>query len=158
MGSTYKGFIFIGLMNKDGDPYVIEYNVRMGDPESEVVLPRIKTDFIEILKATAENRLKDMKVEFDERTVATVMMVSGGYPGSYEKGKEITGLDKVDGSIVFHAGTKARDGRVLTDGGRVIALSSFGDNMKEALELSYANAEKIEFEGKYYRRDIGFDL
>ncbi len=106
-GIDYKGFIFIGLMNKDGDPYVIEYNVRMGDPESEVVLPRIKTDFVEILKATAENRLKEMKVEFDERTVTTVMMVSGGYPGSYEKGKEITGLDKVDGSIVFHAGTKA---------------------------------------------------
>lgn len=157
-GIDYKGFIFIGLMNKDGDPYVIEYNVRMGDPESEVVLPRIKTDFVEILKATAENRLKDMKVEFDERTVATVMMVAGGYPGSYEKGKEIAGLDKVDGSVVFHAGTSTEDGKVLTNGGRVIAVSSFGETMKEALEKSYANAEKIEFEGKYFRRDIGFDL
>jgi phosphoribosylamine--glycine ligase len=157
-GIDYKGFIFIGLMNKGGDPYVIEYNVRMGDPESEVVIPRIKTDFIEILKATAENRLKDLKVEFDDRTVTTVMMVSGGYPGSYEKGKVITGLDRVDESMVFHAGTRSENGEVLTDGGRVLAVSSFGDNMKEALEKSYSNAEKIEFEGKYYRRDIGFDL
>ncbi|MFO7671545.1 MAG: phosphoribosylamine--glycine ligase [Bacteroidales bacterium] len=158
VGIDYKGFIFIGLMNKDGDPYVIEYNVRMGDPESEVVLPRIKTDFVEILKATAENRLKDLKVEFDERTVSTVMMVSDGYPGSYEKGKVISGLDRVDGSIVFHAGTRLADGKVVTDGGRVIAVSSYGENIKEALEKSYANAGKIEFEGKYYRRDIGFDL
>ena len=157
-GIDYKGFIFIGLMNKNGDPYVIEYNVRMGDPESEVVLPRIKTDFVEILKATAENRLKDLRVEFDERTVATVMMVSGGYPGSYVKGKVISGLDKVNGSIVFHAGTSLADGKVVTDGGRVIAVSSFGENIKEALEKSYTNAEKIEFEGNYYRRDIGFDL
>lgn len=157
-GIDYKGFIFIGLMNKDGDPYVIEYNVRMGDPESEVVLPRIKTDFVEILKATAEKRLKDMEIEFDERTVTTVMMVSGGYPGSYEKGKEISGLDKVDGSVVFHAGTRAEEGKVLTDGGRVIAVSSFGESMDKALELSYANADLIKFDGKYYRRDIGFDL
>jgi phosphoribosylamine--glycine ligase len=157
-GIDFKGFIFIGLMNKGGDPYVIEYNVRMGDPESEVVLPRIKTDFVEILKATAENRLKEMTLEFDKRTVTTVMMVSGGYPGSYEKGKEITGLDKVDGSIIFHAGTKANEGKVLTDGGRVIAVSSFGEDMKEALEKSYSNVDKIEFEGKYCRTDIGFDL
>lgn len=154
----FKGFIFIGLMNSDGDPHVIEYNVRMGDPESEVVLPRIKTDFVEILKATAENRLKDLKVDFDERTATTVMLVSGGYPGNYEKGKEISGLDQVDGCLVFHAGTKSEDGKVLTNGGRVIAITSFGDNMEEALEKSYANAEKINFEGKYYRRDIGFDL
>ncbi len=157
-GIDYKGFIFIGLMNKGGDPYVIEYNVRMGDPESEVVLPRIKTDFVEILKATAENRLKDLKIEFDERSVTTIMMVSGGYPGSYEKGKEIKGLENVDGSIVFHAGTKANDGKVLTHGGRVLAISSFGKDMKEALAKSYKNAEKIQFEDKYYRRDIGFDL
>ena len=157
-GIDYKGFIFIGLMNKGGDPYVIEYNVRMGDPESEVVLPRIKTDFVEILKATAENRLKDFEIEFDERSVTTVMMVSGGYPGSYEKGKEIKGLENVDGSIVFHAGTKASDGKVLTNGGRVLAISSFGKDMKEALAKSYKNAEMIEFEDKYYRRDIGFDL
>jgi len=154
----YKGFIFIGLMNKDGDPYVIEYNVRMGDPESEVVLPRVKTDFVELLKATAENRLSEMEIEFDDHTVTTVMLVSGGYPGSYEKGKEITGLDKIEDSVVFHAGTKPDGDRVLSSGGRVIAVSSYGDSMKEALAKSYKNAEKIEFEGKYYRKDIGFDL
>jgi len=154
----YKGFIFIGLMNKGGDPYVIEYNVRMGDPESEVVLPRIKTDFVELLKATADGRLSEMEIELDERTVSTVMLVSGGYPGSYKKGKEISGLDQVEGSVVFHAGTKLDGEKVLTSGGRVIALSSYGASMKEALEASYKNAEKIQFEGKYYRSDIGFDL
>jgi len=154
----FKGFIFIGLMNKDGDPYVIEYNVRMGDPESEVVLPRIKTDFVEIMKATAENRLSTLEMEFDKRTVSTVMLVSGGYPGSYEKGKEITGLENVEDSMVFHAGTKPENGKVLTNGGRVIAVSSFGETMEEALEKSYRTAEKIQFEGKYYRHDIGFDL
>ena len=157
-GIDYKGFIFLGLMNKGGDPYVIEYNVRMGDPESEVVLPRIKTDFVELMKATGEGRLSEIDIELDERTVTTVMLVSGGYPGSYEKGKEITGLDQVEGSVVFHAGTKSDGGKVLTSGGRVIAVSSFGSSMKEALEASYRNAEKIEFEGKYYRSDIGFDL
>jgi phosphoribosylamine--glycine ligase len=154
----YKGFIFIGLMNKGGDPYVIEYNVRMGDPESEVVLPRIRTDFVELLKATAEGRLSEVSIELDSRTVSTVMLVSGGYPGSYEKGKEITGIDQVENSVVFHAGTKLDAGKVLTSGGRVIAISSFGASMKEALDLSYVNAEKIRFEGKYYRSDIGFDL
>ena len=158
LGIDYKGFIFLGLMNKGGDPYVIEYNVRMGDPESEVVLPRIKTDFVELMKATAEGRLSEMYIELDERTVATVMLVSGGYPGSYEKGKEISGLDQVEGSVVFHAGTKAEGGKVLTSGGRVIAVSSFGSSMQEALEASYRNAKLIEFEGKYYRKDIGFDL
>jgi len=154
----YKGFIFIGLMNKGGDPYVIEYNVRLGDPESEVVLPRIKTDFVDLLKATANEKLSEVEIELDERTVSTVMLVSGGYPGSYEKGKEITGLDRVEGSVVFHAGTKPEDGKVLTSGGRVIAVSSYGASMKEALEASYKNAEKIQFEGKYFRSDIGFDL
>ncbi len=154
----YKGFIFIGLMNKGGDPYVIEYNVRLGDPETEVVLPRVKTDMVELLKATAEERLSEMEVELDERTVSTVMLVSGGYPGTYEKWKDISGLDQVEGSVVFHAGTKPEDGKVLTSGGRVIAVSSYGDNMKEALVASYKNAEKIQFEGKYYRSDIGFDL
>jgi len=154
----YKGFIFIGLMNKGGDPYVIEYNVRMGDPESEVVLPRIKTDFVELMKATAEGRLSEMEIELDDRTVSTVMLVSGGYPGSYKKGKEITGLDQVEGSVVFHAGTKLDGENVVTSGGRVIALSSYGASIKEALEASYRNAEKIQFEGKYYRSDIGFDL
>jgi len=154
----YKGFIFIGLMNKGGDPYVIEYNVRMGDPESEVVLPRIKTDFVELMKATAEGRLGEMEIELDDETVATVMLVSGGYPGSYEKGKEISGLDKVKKSVVFHAGTKLDGEKVLTSGGRVIAVSSYGASMKEALETSYRNAELIDFDGKYYRSDIGFDL
>jgi phosphoribosylamine--glycine ligase len=157
-GIDYQGFIFLGLMNRDGDPYVIEYNVRMGDPEAEVVLPRIKTDFIEILKATAEKRLSGLRVEFDERAVATVMLASGGYPGSYGKGKEISGLDRVEDSIIFHAGTKLEDGKVLTAGGRVIAVSSYGQTMEEALARSYRSAEKIGFEGKYYRRDIGFDL
>ena len=154
----FKGFIFIGLMNRGGDPYVIEYNVRLGDPESEVVLPRIKTDFVELLKATAEGKLSEMKIELDERTVSTVMLVSGGYPGSYKKGKEISGLDHVEGSVVFHAGTTLDGEKVLTSGGRVIALSSYGATMKEALEASYRNAEIIQFEGKYYRSDIGFDL
>jgi len=154
----FKGFIFIGLMNKGGDPYVIEYNVRMGDPESEVVLPRIKTDFVELMKATAEGRLSEMEIELDERTVSTVMLVSGGYPGSYKKGKEISGIEQVEGSVVFHAGTKLDGEKVVTSGGRVIAVSSYGASMKEALDASYRNAEKIHFEGKYYRSDIGFDL
>jgi phosphoribosylamine--glycine ligase len=154
----YKGFIFIGLMNKGGDPYVIEYNVRMGDPEAEVVLPRIKTDFVELMKATAEDRLSERNIELDGRTVSTVMLVSGGYPGSYEKGKEISGLELVEDSVVFHAGTKLEDDKVLTNGGRVIALSSYGASIKEALAKSYMNANKIRFEGKYFRSDIGFDL
>jgi phosphoribosylamine--glycine ligase len=157
-GIDYKGFIFIGLMNKGGDPYVIEYNVRMGDPEAEVVLPRIKTDFVEMMKATAEKRLSDLKVEFDDRTVTTVMLVSGGYPGSYEKGKEITGLEQVEDSVIFHAGTQPEGENLLTSGGRVIAVSSYGESMKDALKKSYENAEKIDFDGKYYRKDIGFDL
>jgi phosphoribosylamine--glycine ligase len=154
----YKGFIFIGLMNKGGDPYVIEYNVRLGDPETEVVLPRIKTDFVELMKATAEGKLSEINIELDEQTVSTVMLVSGGYPGSYEKGKEITGLDDVEGSVVFHAGTKAEGAKVVSNGGRVLAVSSYGRSLKEALETSYRNAELISFEGKYCRRDIGFDL
>ncbi|MFH0756502.1 MAG: phosphoribosylamine--glycine ligase [Bacteroidota bacterium] len=154
----YKGFIFIGLMNNNGEPYVIEYNARLGDPESEVILPRIKTDFVEILKATAEKRLSDLKLEIDDRTVATVMLVSGGYPGSYEKGREISGLDQVRESMVFHAGTRYDGEKVVTNGGRVIAVSSYGETMEEALEKSYQNAEKIDFKGKYYRSDIGFDL
>jgi phosphoribosylamine--glycine ligase len=154
----YRGFIFIGLMNKGGDPYVIEYNVRMGDPESEVVLPRIKSDLVELMKATAEGRLSDMDMELDKRTVSTVMLVSGGYPGSYEKGKVVTGIDQVEDSVVFHAGTKLDDVKVLTSGGRVIAVTSYGSDMKDALRKSYLNAEKIRFEGKYFRSDIGFDL
>jgi phosphoribosylamine--glycine ligase len=157
-GIDYRGFIFLGLMNRDGDPYVIEYNVRKGDPEAEVVLPRIKTDLVELLKATAEKRLSELNIEYDSRTAATVMLVSGGYPGSYEKGKVITGLDRVNNSIIFHAGTKQKAGQILTNGGRVLAISSFGKTMQEALEKSYMTAEEIDFEGKYYRKDIGFDL
>jgi phosphoribosylamine---glycine ligase len=154
----YKGFIFIGLMNKGGDPYVIEYNVRLGDPETEVVLPRVKSDMVELLQATAEGRLSEMEIELDERTVSTVMLVSGGYPGSYEKGMEISGLDQVEGSVVFHAGTKLEKEKVLTNGGRVLAVTSYGKTMQEALAVSYKNAEKIRFDYKYYRKDIGFDL
>ena len=158
LGIDYKGFIFIGLMNSGGDPYVIEYNVRMGDPESEVVLPRIKSDLVALLKATAEKRLSEVQIEIDDRTVSTVMLVSGGYPGNYQKGKEIGGLDHVEDGIAFHAGTSAKGDRILTNGGRVIAVSSFGNNMEEALEKCYRNAEKIHFEGVYFRTDIGFDL
>ncbi len=154
----YKGFIFFGLINVNGNPYVIEYNVRMGDPEAEVVLPRISSDFAELLRATAENRLRETSVTFDNRAVATVVLVSGGYPGSYEKGKPVTGLDKVDGSIVFHAGTTSKGDNIVTNGGRVIAVSSFGKSLKEALEQTYLNAETIHFEKKMFRKDIGFDL
>ncbi len=156
---NYKGFIFLGLMNIDGNPYVIEYNVRMGDPEGEVVLPRVKSDFLSLLEATGKGTLGKEKVEFEEKTAATVMLVSGGYPGSYEKGRPMKGFDKVEESILFHAGTKTNDkGEILTNGGRVIAITSFGKDMNEALEKSYKNAEKIDFEGKYFRGDIGFDF
>ncbi len=154
----YKGFIFFGLMNVNGNPYVIEYNVRLGDPEAEVILPRIKTDFLELLMATAEERLHEIEIEFDQRTVTTVMLVSGGYPGSYEKGRQISGEENVSDSIVFHAGTALKENSVVTNGGRVIAVSSYGNSIAEALRLSYENAEKIQFEGKNYRKDIGFDL
>ncbi|MCF8225511.1 MAG: phosphoribosylamine--glycine ligase [Bacteroidales bacterium] len=157
-GIPYTGFIFFGLINVKGEPFVIEYNVRMGDPEAEVVLPRIKTDLVELLQATAEKKLSKVSLETDNRVVSTVMLVSGGYPGSYEKGKVISGLDQVDTSIPFHAGTKLSEDQVVTNGGRVIAVSSFGKDMESALRLSYANAEKISFDKKTYRKDIGFDL
>jgi phosphoribosylamine--glycine ligase len=156
-GIDYKGFIFFGLINVGGDPFVIEYNVRMGDPETEVVVPRIQSDIVEIFEAVAAGKLKDFKCEIDPRTAVTVMMVSGGYPGSYEKGKNIFGLDHVEGSIVFHAGTASCDG-IITSGGRVLSVTSLGESMDEALAKSYENVEKIEFENKYYRKDIGFDL
>lgn len=157
-GIEYKGFIFFGLMNINGDPYVIEYNVRLGDPEAEVVIPRLQTDLVEIFKSVASGTLKQQTVSFDQRTAATVMLTSGGYPEAYEKGKNISGLDCVEDSIVFHAGTKSSGEGVLTDGGRVLAITSLGEDMKAALEKSYKNADLIQFEKKYYRKDIGFDL
>jgi phosphoribosylamine--glycine ligase len=154
----YKGFVFIGLMNVDGEPYVIEYNVRMGDPETEVILPRIKSDLLDLMVAVSKQELDQAAFEMDERTVTTVMLVSGGYPESYPKGKVIRNLEQVDGSIVFHAGTSKFEEEIVTSGGRVIAVSSYGENMDLALEASFKNADLIDFEGKYYRKDIGFDL
>ncbi|MFC4095823.1 phosphoribosylamine--glycine ligase [Euzebyella saccharophila] len=154
----YKGFIFIGLIKVGDDPKVIEYNVRMGDPETEVVIPRIKTDLVEVFQAVAEQKLNDMELELDERSAATVMLVSGGYPEAYEKGKVMTGFDTISDSLVFHAGTTNRDDKVVTNGGRVMAITSFGNNFQEALKKSYENIDKISFEGMNYRKDIGFDL
>ena len=154
----YKGFIFIGLIKVGEEPFVIEYNVRMGDPETEVVLPRIKTDLVELLEKTWNVELDQANLEIDARSAATVMMVSGGYPESYEKGKKISGIKEIEDSIVFHAGTKEEDGKVVTSGGRVIALTSFGDDYKKALKKSYQSAEKLQFDKMYFRKDIGFDL
>ena len=157
-GIDYKGFIFFGLINVEGDPYVIEYNTRLGDPESEVIIPRIKSDFFELIEGVAKGDLAERKIEIDERFVTTIMLVSGGYPGSYEKGKIIHGLDLTNGSVIFHAGTKNEADKIVTSGGRVLAVSSWGAKMKEALNTSYLNADLLKFEGRYYRNDIGFDL
>jgi len=155
---TYHGFIFIGLISVGGEPYVIEYNCRMGDPETEVVFPRLKNDLTELLIATANGKLNEVKIETDERAATTIMLVSGGYPELYEKGKPITGIDTVKDSLVFHAGTKMDNGSLLTNGGRVLAVTSFGTDFQEALALSKQNAGQIQFEGRYFRGDIGADL
>ena len=154
----YRGFIFFGLINVNNDPYMIEYNVRLGDPEAEAILPRIKSDFVDLLEGAADGTLKDKNIETDKLTSATVMLVSGGYPGNYEKGKVITGLENVSESVVFHAGTKMKGDQLVTNGGRVLAVNSLGVGMEEALKLSYQNSEKINFDNKYYRKDLGFDL
>ena len=154
----YKGFIFIGLMNVNGDPKVIEYNVRMGDPETEVVIPRIKSDLLNLFKGISNGTFGEQDFYVDEDVATTVMLVSGGYPESYEKGKVISGLEKVENSILFHAGTRKEDDKILTNGGRVMTITSFGRNIEEALSKSFDNAEKVTFDGKYYRKDIGFDL
>jgi len=155
----YCGFIFFGLISVGGEPYVIEYNCRLGDPETESVLPRLRSDLAELCLAATEGWLDETTVEIDERATATVMLTAGGYPGAYEKGKVIGGLESVEGSLIFHAGARAtEEGEVLTNGGRVLAVTSYGTTFQEALALSLANADRIQFEGKYYRRDIGFDL
>ena len=157
-GIEYIGFVFIGLIIVKGEPIVIEYNVRMGDPETEVVVPRIKSDLVELFQAVADGKLNEVSLEIDERSATTVMIVSGGYPEEYEKGKEILGLDKVEGSLVFHAGTKLENGKVVTNGGRVLAVTSFGNDFQEAIKKSYQNIDKLHFDKMYFRKDIGFDL
>ena len=154
----YKGFIFIGLIIVKGEPIVIEYNVRMGDPETEVVIPRIKSDLVELFQAVADGKLNKVSLEIDQRSATTIMMVSGGYPEDYEKGFEISGLDKVEDSLVFHAGTKLENGKIVTNGGRVLAITSFGNDFQEAIKKSYQNLGKLHFDKMYFRKDIGLDL
>ena len=154
----YKGFIFIGLIKVGDDPKVIEYNVRMGDPETEVVLPRLKTDIVEVFKAIADERLDAINIEIDERAATTVMLVSGGYPEAYDKGKEILGLEKVDDAIAFHAGAKVNGDKIVTSGGRVMAITAYGNTYLEAIKKSYQNIDKLHFDKMNYRKDIGFDL
>ncbi|TXG37142.1 phosphoribosylamine--glycine ligase [Seonamhaeicola maritimus] len=154
----YVGFVFIGLIKVGDDPKVIEYNVRMGDPETEVVFPRLKNDLVEILQAMGNGTLDTIDIDIDERAATTIMVVSGGYPEAYEKGKEITGIETIEDSIPFHAGAQLKDGKVVTSGGRVIAITSYGGTYKEAIKKSYQSIEKFNFDKMYYRKDIGFDL
>ncbi len=154
----YKGFIFFGLISVAGEPYVIEYNCRMGDPETQSVFPRLRGDLVDLCLATCEDRLSTTIIEEEEQAVATVILTAGGYPGPYTKGEVITGLDTIADSLLFHAGTRQEGEQVLTDGGRILAVTSYGDTYEEALAISNRNAEKIDFEGKYYRGDIGYDL
>jgi phosphoribosylamine--glycine ligase len=157
-GIPYKGFVFIGLINVKGEPIVIEYNVRMGDPETEVVIPRLKNDLVELFVAVANGKLDEVQLEIDERSATTIMIVSGGYPEDYEKGKVISGIENIQDSLIFHAGTKAENGKVVSNGGRVLAVTSFGNDFQEAIKKSYQNIEKLHFDTMYYRKDIGFDL
>lgn len=157
-GITYKGFVFFGIINVKNEPYVIEYNCRMGDPETEVVIPRLKSDLLDLFEGVATGTLSECDVQFDERSASTVMMVSGGYPEAYEKGKQIFGINSVTDSIIFHAGTSADGPAVTTNGGRVLAATSYGKNLESALKKSYASIDKIEFENASFRKDIGFDV
>jgi phosphoribosylamine--glycine ligase len=157
-GIEYKGFVFIGLINVNNEPIVIEYNVRMGDPETEVVVPRMKSDLVELFLAVANEKLDEFELEIDPRSATTVMLVSGGYPEDFEKGKVITGLENIQDSIVFHAGTKLDNGNVVSNGGRVLAVTSYGNDFQEAIKKSYLNIEKLHFDKMYFRKDIGNDL
>jgi phosphoribosylamine--glycine ligase len=157
-GIEYKGFVFIGLINVKNEPIVIEYNVRMGDPETEVVVPRMKTDLVELFLATANEKLDEITLEIDQRSATTVMLVSGGYPEDFEKEKVISGLENITDSIVFHAGTKMNNGEIVSNGGRVLAVTSYGDDFQEAIKKSYQNIDKLNFDKMYFRKDIGFDL